>query len=81
MLISEAVRRRIVECAIVALMVRAVIPYVCGRMACYEQIQRLFLAYGTSGFVDVPMVVWGMMPEAVGIGNAGDPTALHSMAK
>lgn len=37
MLISEAVRRRIVDCAVLALVTRDVKRYVTGRPACYEQ--------------------------------------------
>ena len=65
MLISEAVRRGIVDCAVLALMTRDVKTYVLGRPACYEQAQRLLRAYGQSAFRGIPMVLWGLTPEAI----------------
>jgi len=65
MLISEAVRRGIADCAVLALMTRDVKAYVPGRPACYEQAQRLLRAYGESAFRGIPMVLWGLTPDAV----------------
>ena len=65
MLISEAVRRRIVDGAILALMTSGIRPYVTGRPACYEQAQRLLRVYGQSGFRGIPMVLWGLTPETL----------------
>jgi len=63
MLISEAVRRRIVDGAILALMTSDIRSYVTGRPACYEQAERLLRVYGQSGFRGIPMVLWGLTPE------------------
>ena len=65
MLISEAVRRGIADSAVLALMTRDVKAYLPGRPACYEQAQRLLLAYGESAFRGIPMVLWGLTPDAV----------------
>lgn len=71
MLISEALRRRIIDCGVVALMTRNVQPYATGRPACYEQALRLLQAYGQSGFAGIPMILWGLAPEAVHLELAG----------
>jgi len=63
MLISEAVRRRIVDCAVLALITSDGKPYVTGRPACYEQAQRLLRSYGQSGFPGIPIVLWGLTPD------------------
>lgn len=63
MLISEAVRRRIVDCAVLALITNDWKLYVTGRPARYEQAQRLLRAYGQSGFAGIPIVLWGLTPE------------------
>jgi hypothetical protein len=65
MLISEAVRRGIADCAVLALMTCDVRSYVPGRPSCYEQAQRLLRAYGQSAFRGIPMVLWGLRPESV----------------
>lgn len=65
MLISEAVRRGIVDCGVVALMTRSVKPYIAGRPAFYEQAQRTLRTYGQSGFRSIPMVLWGLTPEVM----------------
>jgi hypothetical protein len=65
MLISEAVRRGIVVCGILALMTRDTRPYVTGRPACYEQAHRLLRVYGQSGFCGIPMILWGLIPEGM----------------
>jgi len=63
MLIAEAVRRKIVDCAVVALITNDWKLYVAGRPACYEQAQRFLRAYGQSGFAGIPIVLWGLIPE------------------
>ncbi len=65
MLISEAVRRNIIDCGLLALMTREVKPYVSGRPAFFDQAQRLLRTYGQSGFRGVPIILWGLMPEAL----------------
>lgn len=65
MLISEAVRRGIVDCGVVALMTRSVKPYIAGRPAFYEQAHRTLRTYGQSGFRGIPMVLWGLTPEVM----------------
>lgn len=65
MLISEAVRRGIADCAVLALMICDVRPYVPGRPSCYGQAQQLLQAYGQSAFRGIPMVLWGLTPEVM----------------
>ena len=65
MLISEAVRRGIADCAILALITRDFKARVTGRPSCYEQARRLLRAYGQSAFPGVPMVLWGLTPDSV----------------
>lgn len=64
MLISEAVRRGIADCAILALMTRDFRAHVAGRPSCYEQARRLLQTYGQSAFHGVPMVLWGLTPDS-----------------
>jgi hypothetical protein len=64
MLVSEAVRRGIVDCGLVALITRDARPYLAGRSACYEQALRFLRAYGQSGFAGIPIILWGLAPEA-----------------
>lgn len=65
MLVSEAVRRGIVDCGLVALITRDVKPHLAGRPACYEQALRVLQAYGLSGFAGIPIILWGLAPEAM----------------
>lgn len=65
MLISEAVRRGIADCAILALMTSDFKAHVTGRPSCYEQARRLLRAYGQSAFHGVPMVLWGLTPDSM----------------
>jgi len=71
MLISEAVRRGIVDCAVLELMTREAIECVRGRPACYEQARRSLRLYGQSAFGGIPMVLWGLIPEATHLRTTG----------
>lgn len=65
MLISVAVRREIVDCGVLALMTRDIMPYVAGRLASYDQGLKLLRMYGQSEWVDIPMILWELAPTAV----------------
>ncbi len=78
MLISEAVRRGIVDCGVLALMTRSVKPYIAGRPAFYEQAQRTLRTYGQSGFRGIPMVLWGLTPEVMHPGFTDGGAALRA---
>jgi len=64
-LISEAVRRGIADCAVLALMTRDFKAHVPGRPSCYEQARRLLRVYGQSGFHAIPMILWGLTPDSM----------------
>lgn len=78
MLISEAVRRGIVACGVLALMTRSVKPYIAGRPAFYEQAERTLRTYGQSGFRGIPMVLWGLTPEVMHPGLTDGGAALRA---
>jgi hypothetical protein len=79
MLTSEAVRRRVVGCCVLALMTRNTKPYVAGRPASYEQAERLLRAYGQSAFRGIPMVLWGLAPDPIFAGQVGRSVRVRVM--